>query len=77
MPEFLKHKKFQVAIITALAIFFGQLAAPLADTGSLVHALALLDWMQIAAPLLTAIGAQGIADFGKERAKIENGHKVE
>ena len=56
-------KKFMGAIIASAiaALCVGKFEIPLKDT------------LVIIAPLMTAIGAQGIADIGKEKAKIENG----
>lgn len=71
MPELFKHKKFQAGFVLAVAIFLGQLSPGIAETGDVWQALAGVNWLEVAAPVLTAIGAQGFADFGKERAKVE------
>lgn len=67
----LNSKKFLAAIIMSLVIFCGQFFTALAVTGQALPALASVNWLEVATPILTAIGAQGIADFGKEKAKIE------
>lgn len=69
MPRVLTHKKFQAGIGTSLVIFLGQFFPALAEGRPVVAALASIDWWQVAAPMMTAIGAQGFADFGKERSK--------
>ena len=67
------RKKFQAGFITAIAILLGQLLPAYAETGSIMLALAKVNWLEVSAPVMAAIGAQGLADFGKERAKVENG----
>lgn len=71
MIELFKRKKFQAALIASLAAFLGQYAAGLATTGDYAAALATVNWDIVAAPWLVAIGAQGLADLGKEKAKLE------
>lgn len=69
----LQHKKFQAALVASLIAMLGGYAAGLAETGDFVQALLSVDWTAVIAPWLFAIGAQGAADIGKERAKIEKG----
>ena len=69
----LDSKKFVVAIIMALCIFLGQFFVALSSSGDVIFALAAVQWLEVAAPIMTAIGAQGLADFGKEKVKVENG----
>lgn len=68
-------KKSRLALIGSLIALFGGLATGLAETGDLLSALIYVEWQLVITPWLLAIGAQGIADFGKEKAKIENGNK--
>jgi hypothetical protein len=58
-------KKFMGAIIASIiaAVCVARFELPLKET------------LVIIAPIMTAIGAQGFADIGKEKAKIENGGK--
>lgn len=67
----LQHKKFQAAIVASLLALLGGLSPAFTDGVSLVDALLTIDWNLVIAPWLVAIGAQGVADLGKERAKIE------
>ena len=60
----------------AITILLGQLFPAYAETGSLILALAKVNWLEVSAPVMAAIGAQGLADFGKERAKVENGKRI-
>lgn len=71
--DILKHKKFQAALVSSLVIFLGQYLPSMAGGGAW-QGLALVDWALVTAPIMVAIGAQGIADFGKEAKKIENGN---
>lgn len=69
MPKILTHKKFQAGLIMSLVIFLGQLFPIWATSGDILIALATINWWEVSAPILTAIGAQGIADWGKEAEK--------
>ena len=73
MPELLRHKKFQAGISGSVAIFLGQFIPAYAAMGDVVGALAQVNWLEVMAPIMTAIAAQGVADHGKEKAKVENG----
>ena len=64
-------KKFSAGIVGSLVILAGQFFPAWAQTGDVVQALAMVDWAIVSGPLLVAIGAQGLADFGKEKAKTE------
>ncbi len=68
--EMLKHKKFQGALVASLTVLFGSYASGLASTGNFAEALSLVEWVAVIAPWVVAIGAQGVADVGKEAAKI-------
>lgn len=68
-------KKFRVGILLTLLLFLGQFFTALAQTLDPVAAMSAIDWLVVAAPIMTAIGAQGLADFGKEKAKLEEGQK--
>lgn len=61
--ELLKSKKFQTAVISVIVMVAAKAGLDL-DTENL---------LAIASPLIAYILGQGVADFGKERAKIENG----
>jgi hypothetical protein len=75
MKELFQHKKFRAALLASLAAFLGEYAAALATTyGDFWQALSLVNWTLVTAPWMVAIGAQGIADHGKERAKVETSH---
>jgi hypothetical protein len=65
------HKKFQAGFIVAITILLGQLLPAYAETGDIVLALAKVNWFEVSAPVMAAIGAQGLADLGKEKAKVE------
>lgn len=72
-PTILKHKKFQAGITTALILLGTQLAPAMSEHSSFMLALgsiSISEWWVIIAPVLTAIGFQGVADIGKEAAKI-------
>lgn len=74
VPQVWKHKKFQVGIITALGLLFGILGPEMAEATSFWQALGAItpeEWLLIVGPILTAIGFQGFADWGKEAAKIK------
>lgn len=69
------HKKFQAAIVTTLSLLFVQLGPAIAESTTFWIALGSItpgEWLLIIGPILTAIGAQGLADSGKEAAKIRN-----
>jgi hypothetical protein len=66
-----QHKKFQAALLASLIALLGGYATGLAETGDFVQALMSVDWTATIAPWLAAIAAQGVADFGKEKAAIE------
>ncbi len=76
IPKIWNHKKFQAGIVTALTLLVGILGPALeasptfwAAVGSITPA----EWLLIVGPILTAILGQGVADIGKEAAKIKNG----
>jgi hypothetical protein len=71
IPDLLTHKKFQAGIIASLIIFVGMFFTALAATGDVALALGMVEWAIVMAPTMVAIGAQGVADVGKERAKEE------
>ena len=64
MKDLFKSKKFKAAVAGVLTALAGGL------TGS-------LDWqkvvMTVVGVLVAYIAAQGVADFGKEKAKVEKG----
>jgi len=62
MKDLLASKKFRVAVLTVV----GMIATKLGVPESTVSELTLL-----IAPLLAYIVGQGIADIGKEKAKVE------
>lgn len=77
-PKIFNHKKFQIGIFTMLGLLFAQLGPALAESTTFWSALGSItpaEWLLIIGPILTAIGAQGFSDMGKEAAKIENGEK--
>jgi len=67
-----RHKKFQAGFVTAIAVLLGQLFPVYAETGSFVLALGGVNWLEVSAPVMAAIGAQGFADWGKEKVKVLN-----
>lgn len=69
----LNSKKFVAAFIAAAFLALGQFFPALAEHGDAVQALAAINWELVARPIYVAIGAQGIADVGKEREKVING----
>lgn len=75
MPAIFKSRKFQAGIAATVSIFFLQLAAAIPVTDSFALALGLISWLEVMTPLLTAIGAQGLADFGKEARRVTTGDK--
>ncbi len=73
-PEVWKHKKFQVGIVSTLALLFGILGPEMAAADTFFLALSAItpdEWLVIIGPVLAAIGFQGFADWGKEAAKIK------
>lgn len=75
-PEVFTHKKFQVGISTFVLLFFTHLAPALENSLTFSSALGTItveQWLLIISPLLAAVGFQGIADIGKEAAKVRNG----
>lgn len=66
VPGLLTSKKFGAAALAAGLAFAGlRVGMTREEVGFVVS------------PLLLYIGAQGLADFGKERAKAENQHQEE
>lgn len=60
VPPMLQSKKFLAALAAAVIGFFARREGmPLEDVAMIVG------------PLAVYVGAQGIADFGKERAKVD------
>ena len=64
--DILKSKKFQAAVLCLVAALTGHYALGL-DNETL---------LTILSPLWLYIIGQGLADIGKERAKVENGRFV-
>lgn len=62
--EILKSKKFQAAVVGVIVAFAGKAGLNLDDTSLLT----------VLSPILAYIAGQGLADIGKEKAKIENGN---
>lgn len=76
MPKIWNHKKFQAGIVTALMLLLAQLGPALEASPTFwtaVGSISPAEWLLIIGPILTAIGFQGVADIGKEAAKIKNG----
>ncbi|KKL04891.1 hypothetical protein LCGC14_2611530 [marine sediment metagenome] len=69
------HKKFRAAGLASTVALVGQFGAGLAETGDWGGALIFVDWNLVVGPWLIAIGAQGVADLGKEKAKVEAENK--
>jgi len=61
--DLIKSKKFQVAIIGVVVMLLGEFGLDI-DPEAL---------LAIVSPLIAYIIGQGVADHGKEKAKIENG----
>jgi len=61
IPYLLRSKKFVASIAAALISFFAM------RDGMTVDQIAL-----IVGPLIAYVGAQGLADIGKERVKVES-----
>lgn len=59
----LKSKKFQAAVVGLVVAIAGKIGLGLDETSLLT----------ILSPILAYIAGQGLADIGKEKAKIENG----
>ncbi len=62
--DILKSKKFQAAIVGLIVAFAGKYGLNLDETAI----------MAILSPILAYIAGQGLADIGKEKAKLENGN---
>lgn len=62
MNELLQSKKFIVALASSLIIF-----------AAVLYGISVEEAIAIAGPLMSYIVGQGIADAGKEKAKIEAG----
>jgi hypothetical protein len=60
MGDLLKSKKFQAAIVGAVVVVVAHFQPGWAETAEKVVML-----------LMTFIAGQGLADFGKEKAKVE------
>lgn len=75
MPDILTHKKFQAGFGMALIIFLAQFCTALSHSWDIASALNAVDWLSVSAPVVTAIGAQGLADFGKEKAVVDAAYK--
>ena len=58
--ELLQSKKFIVALLASLVVF-----------AAMIYGLSLEEALAIAGPLMSFVLGQGIADAGKERAKVE------
>jgi uncharacterized membrane protein YoaK (UPF0700 family) len=61
MPEILLSKKFQAALVGLIATIAIQVVPGLEE----------IDVRELLAPILAYILGQGLADFGKSKAKIE------
>jgi hypothetical protein len=59
----LKSKKFQASVVGLIVALTGKIGLDLDEAALLT----------ILSPILAYIAGQGLADIGKERAKIENG----
>lgn len=68
-----KHKKFRAALVASLIALLGGYSAGLAESHDFIQALISVDWTAVVTPWLAAIAAQGVADWGKEKAKVERG----
>lgn len=64
MPDILKSKKFQAALVGLIVAVVGKVGLEL-DEQSL---------LAILSPILTYIAGQAAADIGKEAAKVKNGN---
>jgi hypothetical protein len=76
IPKIWSHKKFQAGIITTLTLLLAHLGPALEVSTTFLRAVGSIsptEWLIIIGPILTAIGVQGLADIGKEAAKIDNG----
>ncbi len=71
----INSKKFVAAFVAAVFLAFGQFFPAWAEHNDAVQALDSIQWELVARPIYVAIGAQGVADLGKEREKIVNGLK--
>ncbi len=78
MPQIWEYKKFQAGIVSSLMLLLAQLGPALevsATFWAAVGSITPSQWWLIIGPILAAIGFQGVADIGKEAAKIKNGGK--
>lgn len=62
--DLLKSKKFKAAIVGLVVALAGKVGLDLDEAALLT----------ILSPILAYIAGQGLADIGKEKAKIENGY---
>ncbi len=60
--DILKSKKFQAALVSLVVVIATKAGYPDLDEAAL---------LTIISPLLTYIAGQGLADIGKEKAKVE------
>lgn len=65
LKELLKSKKFAVALITVVAVLVAKLGYHIDEQ----------EILTVLSPILAYITGQGIADIGKEKAKIEQAGK--
>ncbi len=65
VPPILQSKKFASASLASILSFLG-----------IHYGLTLEQIVIVTAPLYAYVGAQGVADFGKERAKIDRDASV-
>lgn len=77
MADLFQSKKFKATLIASLTALLGGYASGLADTGDFLKALALVDWTLVISPWFLYVGAQGVADIGKERAIAEGKIKAQ
>lgn len=66
-----EHKKFRAALVASLIALCGGYSAGLAEVGDFIQALTFVDWTAVIVPWLFAIAGQGLADLGKEKAKVQ------
>lgn len=66
-----QHKKFRAALVASLVALTGGYSSGLAEVGDFVQALTFVDWTAVIVPWLFAIAGQGLADWGKEKAKVQ------
>ena len=63
LPDLLKSKKFQAAIVALIATLVVEAVPSMRD----------VPLEAVLAPFIAFILGQGVADFGKSKAKIEKG----